>query len=347
MPAAVLYLIAALTAAALPVYPQADEAGSQPADYAVAVRPTRLFESMEPYAKILGKVEPGDFYPVISLKEDQYGIPWAEVVYNGKHAFLSDIVILRERKADLAKLVEIADMNDISLWDDEMLASIQRRGVEIGITATQLLFSQGLPLMRRMRTDVEQETGLREWFYRRLVVLLQGGEVVGYTTISRLPDDRSISFELTPDGPEFNPGLGRWERVDVEGFAYIVAAGGRETAVFRLRLPVAGRYKLSAIWAAAPERSSSVSYKVLQRGAHREGAKEGEDDTVLAEMHGNQRLYDKRWVYLGDFEVRGGAPLRLEISSTDRLPFGIHSLRLEYLNQQIFPADAGEDIGSE
>ena len=349
MPAVVFYIIAALTAASLPVHAAADEVASQPADYAVAVRPTRLFESMEPYAKILGRVEPGDFYPVIALTEDQYGIPWAEVVYDGERAFLSDIVVLRERKADLAKLVEIADMADISLWDDDVLAEVQQRGIEIGFTTTQLLFSQGLPLLRRMRTDVEQETGLREWFYRRLVVLIQGGEVVGYTTVNRLPLDRSISFELTPDDSEFTPGLGRWEPADDGGFPYRIAASGGEKAVFRVRLPISGKYKLSAIWAAGPARSPDVVYKVLQRGQRGRGqAAEAEaGESVLAEMHGNQRLYHRRWVYLGDFEAGDGGPIRLEISSADGLPFGIHSLRLEYLNEPILPDDAGEDIGAQ
>ncbi len=346
-------IIAALHVVAAPLCPAVDDPlaalkASHPSDFAVAVRATRLFESMEPYAKILGRVEPGDFYPVVGVTEDQYGIVWAEVALEDGSAYLSDVIVVREREPVLRGLLQKVDLADIGMWDDEVLESVQARGVEVGFTATQLLFAQGLPLLERVRGHVGQDLGeggnsvLKEWFYPRLVVLLEGETVVGYTTVERLVRDRSIEFELAPEEPDFTA-VGSWEsRTESDGVGHMHATSGKEVGRFRVQVPVKGTYRLSARWISAPENSSEVIFEAKKRGGGEEGDEQQRQAVSVARMKANQRLNDRRWIELGLFDVEPGSPLVIEMSSADGKPFDINALRLEYVNDPVLPSDAGE-----
>jgi hypothetical protein len=341
-------LVLQLLAAA--VTPAADDPlaalkANQPSDFAVAVRDTRMFAGMEPYAKILGPVAAGEFYPALSVTTDQYGIVWAEVALEGgERGYLSDVVIVREREPALRELLKKAKLADIGMWDDEILRSVQESGVEIGFTSTQLLFAQGPPLLERVtgQPGPGEAAGrtMKEWFYPRLVVFIEDDTVVGYTAISRLAADRAIEYVLTPDDPDFSTS-GRWQSVtESDGLVHMVAAGG-SVGRFRVHLPVKGTWRLGALWAAAPDRSTRVIYEAKQRPAGGEENDEGKGPAAtLARMTGNQRLHDRREVELGIFDAGAGAPLLIEISSEDGKPFSVAVLKLEYVNDPVLPAEA-------
>ena len=58
-------------------------------DYAIALRDTPIYASLETYAEIISNAESKQFFPVISIVEDQYGIVWSEVTLpDGKTGFL-------------------------------------------------------------------------------------------------------------------------------------------------------------------------------------------------------------------------------------------------------------------
>jgi hypothetical protein len=319
---------------------------SQPSDFAVAVRDTRMFAGMEPYAKVLGRVAAGEFYPAISVTTDQYGIVWAEVALpTGDRGFLSDVVIVREREPALRELLKKANLADIGLWDDDILKSIQESGVEIGFSATQLLFAQGPPLMERVRAQVGQGSTenlvIKEWFYPRLVVLIENDSVVGYTSINRLPGDRSIAYLLSTNDPEFSS-TGRWEsKTEADGLTHLLAGEGG-VARFRIRLPIDGTWRLSARWVSTPNSSTQVLYEAKQKSATDEDAADVAAVT-LARMVGNQRLHDRSMVELGIFEAGSALPLLIEISAEDGKPISILDLRLEYVNDPVLPAEAAGD----
>jgi hypothetical protein len=328
----------------LPVPSQ--ETGGFPEDFALVVRETRLFAGLEPYAEILGKAEPGQFFPVLSLSEDEYGIQWAEVeLPDGQNVYLSDVIILREKEAELRRLIEKVNLADISMWDDETLLEVQRRGVEVGFDTTQVLFAKGLPLSER-KIDTREE-----WFYRRLVILIEDDKVIGFTEVLRLPQDKSISIDLTADDPEFETPSGRWETLAFTGSgqpaadAQVTRAGAASASappvatitvkktngvdasgVFRVPVPAKGLYRISARWLADKDNSAKVFYRVMQQ--RRE----------LAVMQANQRLYSNRTVFLGDLEVDDSAPMVIRITSSDGKPFNVVSLSIEYLNKPIRPS---------
>lgn len=334
--------------------PYAALKASHPSDFAVAVRTTRLFESMEPYAKILGRVEPGDFYHVVAVTEDQYGIVWAEVTLeDGTGAYLSDVIIVREREPVLRGLLKKVDLADIGLWDDEILLSVQERGVEVGFTATQLLFAKGLPLLERVRGHVGQDTAageksvLKEWFYPRLVVLIEDETVVGFTAVERLARDRSIVFELTPDDPDFTA-IGSWQsKTETDSLSHMLATSGNEVGRFRVRVPVEGTYRLQARWISSQDLSSEVVFEARRRAEGQDQGDRKSEPVALAQMKVNQRLHDRRWIELGLFDVETGSPLLIEVRSADGKPFSINALRLEYLNDPVLPSDAVEATGGD
>lgn len=306
-----------LVAASLQFCPQQADA---PGDYALAVRDTRLFAGLEPYADILGLAEAGSFFPLESLASDRYGIRWAEVrLPDSGSAFLSDVIVMRERESVLQRLLQMADLGEIGLWDDEALTGVQERGVEIGFTVTQLLFAQGPPLRER------EIFGMREWFYRRLVVLIRDDVVAGFTELYRLPRDRSISIELASGDPEFTAASGAWEEASAAERTSMLASGENARGRFRFRVPLAGTYRLSARWSAGNGLSTRIRYRVQQGGEE------------IAVLRANQRLHGQRWIWLGDIEASAGNPLVIDILAEDGLPFCVEALRIEYLNEALDP----------
>ena len=340
-----------LVAASLQFCPQQADA---PGDYALAVRDTRLFAGLEPYADILGLAEAGSFSPLAPRPRDRYGIRWAEVrLPDGGSAFLSDVIVMREREAVLRRLLQMADIGEIGLWDDEALAGVQERGVEIGFTVTQLLFAQGPPLRER------EIFGLREWSYRRLVVLVGDDAVVGFTKLYRLPRDRSILIELTSGDPEFTAASGAWEEVAAADRTFMLASGENARGRFRFRVPLAGTYRLSARWGADDDLSARTRYRLRQGGHGGQGGQGGhgghggqggqggqggreQGGEEIAVLRANQKLHGQSWVWLGDIEASAGSPLVIDISAEDGLPFRVEALRIEYLNEPLDPAQAHE-----
>ena len=308
---------------AIALSPAQSAAEDYPGDFAVAVLDTRLFAGLEPYAEILGKVEAGQYFPVISTAVDQYGIQWAEVAAADEtSAYLTDIIVLRESESVLQALLKKVNLADISMWDDETVEEVQKRGIEIGFNKTQLLFAKGVPLFERERD------GREEWFYRSLVVLIEEGVVVGFTSARRLPHHRSIDIDIGAGDPEFEAVSGRWQELETaESAAPRRAAGGNATGVFRVQIPVRGDYRISARWQPDPENSARVRYKVIQRR------------TEVAVLRANHKLYQDRWVILGDVKFDSSAPVIIRITAEDDLPFCVDTLRLEYLNEPLSPAD--------
>lgn len=286
-----------------------------PDDFAVAVRDTRLFDSMEPYAEILAKVETGQYFPAESVVVDPYGIQWAEVrVGADQTGFLSDVIVLREKEKDLKKLLKRIDFSDIGLWDSEDLHSVQQRSIEIGFNITQLLFAQGLPLRERSKQ------GFEEWIYPRLVVLVENNMVVGYTDVVSLPRDRNIVIDLNVGDPEFSAVSGQWQDVSLTNSIYKLAVTGTESGRFDFDVPVNGAYRVATKWNASADQSAHVHYSLLQ------------GDEEIAVFQGNQRLFSQKWVLLGEVKLKANNPLAIVFSAEDSKPFVVETVRIEYVN---------------
>lgn len=327
-----LLILLSLTMVAVVTFAQ-----DQPDDYAVVVRDTRLFAGLEPYSEILGRAEAGQYFPALSQVEDQYGIQWAEVLLpDGDRAFLSDVIIMREKKPALQKLLKMVNLADINMWDEETLREVQRSGVEAGFSATQVLFAKGVPLLER------KNDGCEEWFYLRLVVLLKDNEVIGFTDVNRLPQDKLIEIVLGAEDPEFEMPSGQWQTVETAVSAISKTAGGAPApakpkkalgsgavGVFRVPVPVDGTYRLSARWPAEASNSTNVSYKVLQRRKE------------IAVLKANQRLYNDRWIYLGDVNLESGPPVVIRITAPDGGPFYVDTVRIKYLNAPLLSEAEG------
>jgi hypothetical protein len=134
-----------LTATTQPVYAQ-----YVPEDFAIALRDTPIYESLEIYAEIVATAEPKQYYPLLTLTEDQYGIIWAEVQLEQETSgFLTDIVAVRRSREELDAFLAEIDIEEMVSWDQESIEAMQSATVEVGLTRAQLLIAAGLPLSER------------------------------------------------------------------------------------------------------------------------------------------------------------------------------------------------------
>lgn len=289
-----------------------------PADYAISLRETYIKASLEVYAEDILKAQPKQFFPVLSTLEDQHGIRWAEVTLpDGNKGFLTDMIIVRKRKSELARILEQVSAGTIENWNQETVDEIQDKEVEVGMSKTQLLFALGLP-------SASREIGDRiELSFPRIKVLLKDGIVCALTKVTRLPLDKNISLSISTGDPEFTATGGSWNEIPSGSEKFMVNASGTGVGKYRFRLPATGSYKVSAQWFAAKDNSPDVQYRISSQ------AKE------LAVFRANHRLYGSRWIELGVVTVSGNQAISMEVYSGDGLPFSIGTVKFEYENDTL------------
>ena len=158
-----------------------------PEDFAIALRETQIYASLEPYADIVASVKPKQFFPLLQIVKDQYGIQWAEVeVEEGTTGYLTDMITVRKKRAELTEILEKSDLQELSQWTEDDLESFDTNSIKTGITETQLLFVSGIPL------EVKSRGSWKEYIYPRTRVLMLDGQVEVFSQVVRLSNDKWI-----------------------------------------------------------------------------------------------------------------------------------------------------------
>ena len=123
------------------------DAKESPRDYAVALRDTQIYESLETYADIIGTAKKNSYYHLINIVEDQYGIKWAEVKLDseGKVGYFTDMLNLRMTEADLKEMISEVKLDDVLTLDQEIMDKLASGQVEVGMSKMQLFLAKGMP----------------------------------------------------------------------------------------------------------------------------------------------------------------------------------------------------------
>jgi hypothetical protein len=293
-----------------------------PEDFAIALRNTPVYESLEIYAEIVATAQPKEYYPLLTLTEDQYGIIWAEVLLDeDTSGFLTDIVAVRRSREELDAFLAEIDIEEMVSWDQESIEAMQSATVEVGLTRAQLLIAAGLPLSERTLE------GWKELSFDRSKVLLKNGAVAAITKVEQLPLDKNISMAFTVDDPEFNRLAGQWMELAAGTEKYLTDNSGTGKARFRIELPVPGNYRFRGTWAASEGNSPRVRYRILRQKEE------------LISFFANHRLHNATSIELGHVHVTSDRAVVVEISSEDKLPFSIGNLVVEYMNDPLPTAD--------
>lgn len=289
-----------------------------PLDHAIVLRETQVFASLEVYAEIIETVQAKQFFPILRLVEDQYGIMWAMVRLDAERiGYLTDIVAVRKSASELEGILAEVAPEEIDGWDQQMVNSIQNEELEVGMNRTQVLIAAGLPLGQRPIGDWSE---LR---YARQTVLLHEGQVAAITRVDRLPLDRAVVLDITAKDPELTFAGGAWQDNPVADMLYRRDGSGSGSAIYRFNPAVAGRYRLSATWIVHDGNSPDVSYRISHRRSE------------IAEFRANHRLHNARFVELGILDLPGEGQVTIEVKSVDGLPICIGVLRVELLNEPI------------
>jgi hypothetical protein len=309
-----LFLLIAICA----VPAQAFDPAQAPLDHAIVLRETQVFASLEVYAEIIETVQAKQFFPILRLVEDQYGIMWAMVQLDAERVgYLTDIVAVRKSAAELEGILAEVAPEEIDGWDQQMVNSIQNEELEVGMNRTQVLIAAGLPLGQR------PVGAWQELRYARQTVLLRDGLVAGITRVDRLPLDRAVVLDITAKDPELTFAGGAWQDNPVADVTYRRDGSGSGSALYRFNAAVAGRYRISASWIVHDGNSPDVSYRISHRRSE------------IAEFRANHRLHNARFVELGTLELPDEGPVTIEVKSGDGLPVCIGMLRVELLNEPI------------
>lgn len=296
----------------------AADVAAVPLDYAIVLRETQVFASLEVYAEIIETVQPKRFFPVLRLVEDQYGIIWAMVRLDEERVgYLTDIIAVRKSATELEGILAEVPVDEIDSWDQQMVNTIQNAELEVGMSRTQVLMAAGLPLGRRPIGTLEE---LR---YARQTALMRAGAVVAITRVDRLPLDRSVVIDVRAQDPEFTAQGGDWQDLMVGDMTYRRESKGDGSAMIRINPPVAGRYRLSAQWSVNDGNSPDVRYRISSRRIE------------LAVLRANHRLHDGRLVDLGEVELKTDDPLTIDVRSADGAPFCMGLLRIELHNEPV------------
>lgn len=289
-----------------------------PEDFAIALRETQIYADLKPYAEIIATAQPKQFFPLLKITKDQYGIYWAEVeVEEEVTGYLTDMISVRRGKAELTNILKNANIEELSGWTEEDLEYLGEGKIRSGLTETQLLFVSGHP------SEIRARSNWKEYIYPRTRVLMLNGTVQGFSEIVRLAGDKWIQPVFTVDDPEFIQAGGQWEEKNVNLIDYLQEKSGSGSARYRFRMPVDGLFSFSAIWLADAGNSPKVQYRISSKGE------------LLTSFKANHRLHYGKWIKLGDLPIAANTPVLIEISSLDGLPFSVGQLQVSYINDAV------------
>ena len=286
------------------------------ADYAIALRTTMLKASLETYAEIIREVEPKEYFPILNLVEDKYGIVWALVdLGEDKSGYLTDIIHVRKTGKELGAFLEKVDLDKISSWDQEEVDLIQSKEIETGLSLTELMFAEGVP------HEENKKGGYTELVYARKRFLVESGKVVAITRQTQLLNETNITMEVSTEDPEFKAADGEWGKVREEDKSFATDSSGKGVARYRISAQVDGEYKFFTSWIAAFGNSPKVKYCLYNKGKE------------IGSFYANHRLHKGKLVELGTLKLERGVPLVMEVTAEDGLPFSAGTLLVRYLNQ--------------
>jgi hypothetical protein len=215
--------------------------------------------------------------------------------------------------------MERISVDNLSGWDQDTLETVQSGVVEVGLTETQLLLATGLPRNER------RISGMIEFCYPRMRVLLDDGRVIGVTKVDRLTLDKRIAIEIAADDPEYSAVGGQWKSIEIGFEEFFIDTSGTGVGRYRLEVPADGKYRLYAIWLADAGNSALVTYRISRKGSE------------LAALSANHRLHGRSWVELGEMNVEGGKTFVIEVMSQDGKPFSVGRIRIEIVNDSLTP----------
>lgn len=282
-----------------------------PRDYAVVLRDTPIYENLELYAKVLGNASAKDVYPLISLKEDEYGILWAEVSLDDsgeKTGFLTDVVSIRLTRDVLESVLSNISPEQFSLWDQEILDGIVGQSVDTGDGYITMLLAQGSPVATRELGDAV------EYAYPERRYLVRAGEVVACLTQQRVAANKRINLELATSDPGFELAGGRWSGEEIR--INSIESG---QAFYSFIVPASGAYSFTLKYAWNENYSSNVNVTLIEAG------------TETCRFYLNQKLA-RQSALLGQTTLRAGEQYQLAVKAADGLPFSTGTVSIDFIN---------------
>lgn len=284
-------------------------------DYAVALRGTVVKASLETYAEIIKEVDAKSFFPILNLVEDKYNIIWALVDLGDETTgYLTDIIHVRKTASELRAFLEKVDIDEFSSWDQEEVDLIESKEIETGLSVTELMFAEGLPEEELKKGSYD------ELVYPRKRFLVDRGKVVAVTRQHQLLNETNVTMEVSTEDPEFKAAGGEWGKTRVEDKPFATDSSGKGVARYRLKAQVNGEYKFYTSWITAFGNSPKVNYSISSKGKK------------IGRFTANHRLHNGKLVELGSLRLEKDAPIVIEVSAEDGLPFSAGTMLIRFVN---------------